>query len=73
MYPQVHPFEKRQPVPVTLGNSFDDWSIAQLARVLNKPEDERLFLTRAANYKNLFRKEKALMWPKDDAVIGSSH
>jgi predicted alpha-1,2-mannosidase len=63
--PQVHPFEKRQPVPVTLENSFDDWNIAQLARALNKPEDERLFLGRAANYKNLFRTDKDLMWPKD--------
>ena len=61
----VHPFEKRQPVPVTLENSFDDWNIAQLARVLHRPEDERLFLERAANYKNLFRAEKGLMWPKD--------
>ena len=63
--PQVHPFEKRQPVPVTLENSFDDWNIAQLARVLKKPEDEELFLQRATNYKNLFRAEKELMWPKD--------
>jgi predicted alpha-1,2-mannosidase len=63
--PGVHPFEKRQPVPVTLENSFDDWNIAQLARVLHKPEDEKLFLQRAANYKNLFRAEKGLMWPKD--------
>jgi predicted alpha-1,2-mannosidase len=63
--PQVHPFEKRQPVPVTLENSFDDWSIAQLARILNKPEDEALFLQRATNYKNVFRADKALMWPKD--------
>lgn len=63
--PHVHPFEKRQPVPVTLGNSLDDWEIAQLARVLNKPEDEQLFLRRAANYKKLFRSDKALMWPKD--------
>src|SRR6202171_59856 len=47
--PQVHPFEKRQPVPVTLENSFDDWNIAQLARVLKKPEDEKLFLHRAEN------------------------
>jgi predicted alpha-1,2-mannosidase len=61
----VHPFEKRQPVPVTLENSFDDWNIAQLARALNKPEDERLFLGRAANYKNLFRTDKGLIWPKD--------
>ena len=64
--PRVHPFEKRQPVPVTLENSFDDWSIAQLARVLNKPQDEALFLQRAANYKNLFRADKGLMWPKDE-------
>jgi predicted alpha-1,2-mannosidase len=64
---EVHPFEKRQPVPVTLGNSFDDWSIAQLARELKKPEDEALFMKRAANYKNLFRADKSLMWPRDDA------
>lgn len=63
--PGVHPFEKRQPVPVTLENSFDDWNIAQLARALQKPEDEKLFLQRAANYKNLFRADKGLMWPKD--------
>ena len=62
---QVHPFEKRQPVPVTLENSFDEWNIAQLARVLQRPEDEKLFLQRAANYRNLFRADKALMWPKD--------
>ena len=63
--PHVHPFEKRQPVPVTLENSFDDWNIAQLARVLHKPEDEKLFLKKAANYRNLFREDKGLMWPKD--------
>jgi len=61
----VHAFEKRQPVPVTLENSFDDWNIAQLARVLKKPEDEKLFLNRAANYRNLYRADKGLMWPKD--------
>lgn len=63
--PGVHPFEKRQPVPVTLENSFDDWNIAQLARVLHKADDEKLFLERASNYKNLFREDKGLMWPKD--------
>jgi predicted alpha-1,2-mannosidase len=64
---QVHPFEKRQPVPVTVGNSFDDWSIAQLARALQKPDDEKLFLKRATNYRNLYRADKSLMWPKDDS------
>ena len=65
--PGVHPFEKRQPVPVTLGNSFDDWNIAQIAGVLHKSDDESFFLGRAANYKNLFRSDKGLMWPKDSA------
>jgi predicted alpha-1,2-mannosidase len=63
---EVAPFEKRQPVPVTLENSTDDWSIAQLAGVLHKPEDHTLFLKRAANYRNLYRTDKSLMWPKDD-------
>ena len=63
--PEVSPMERRQPVPVTLENSFDDWSIAQLARVLGKPQDEALFLRRAGNYKNIFRVEKGMMWPKD--------
>jgi predicted alpha-1,2-mannosidase len=63
--PGVASLEKRQPVAVTLENSFDDWSIAQLARELNKPQDETLFLERAADYKNVFRVDKAMMWPKD--------
>ena len=61
----VNPGEKRQPVPVTLENSFDDWNIAHLAKALDKADDEKLFLHRAANYKNVFRVEKELMWPKD--------
>ncbi len=64
---QVHPSEKRQPVPVTLENSTDDWSIGQLADVLHKPDDRALFLKRAGNYRNLYRADKSLMWPKDDA------
>jgi predicted alpha-1,2-mannosidase len=63
--PLVHSWERRQPVPVTLENSYDDWCIAQLARVVNRPNDEKLFLHRATFYRNLFRPEKRMMWPKD--------
>jgi putative alpha-1,2-mannosidase len=35
--PRVHPFEKRQPVPVTLENSFDDWSTADLDQLFREP------------------------------------
>jgi len=64
---EVAPFEKRQPIPVTLGVSYDDWCIAQLARELKRPDDEKLFLQRAVNYRQLFRADKALLWPKDEA------
>jgi predicted alpha-1,2-mannosidase len=63
---EVHGFEKRQAVSVTLENSFDDWCIAQLANVLDKKEDRDLFLKRAANYKNVFRTDKGFVWPKDE-------
>jgi predicted alpha-1,2-mannosidase len=63
--PLVHSFENRQAVAVTLGNAYDDWCIAQLATALNKPDDTRLFLDRAAFYKNVYNKEKGFVWPKD--------
>lgn len=64
---EVHDFERRQSVAVTLENSFDDWCIAQLAVPAGKKEDVPLFLKRAANYKNVFRADKGFMWPKDSA------
>jgi predicted alpha-1,2-mannosidase len=64
---QVHPFERRQAISVTLAQSYDDWCAAQLARYLGKAEDHELFLKRAANYKNVFREEKQAVWPKDSA------
>ncbi|HWQ90802.1 MAG TPA: GH92 family glycosyl hydrolase, partial [Clostridia bacterium] len=63
--PEVHSFERRQAVSVTLENSYDDWCIAQLARVLNLDEDSKLFLKRAQNYRHLYRADKGFMWPKD--------
>ena len=63
--PQVHGFEKRQAVAITLENSYDDWCLAQLASSLQKPTDQGLFMKRAAFYKNLFRTDKNFMWPKD--------
>jgi predicted alpha-1,2-mannosidase len=65
-YPEVHDFEKRQSVSVTQENSFDDWCLALLAQELGKKEDSELFIKRAAFYKNVFRTEKASVWPKDD-------
>ncbi|QDU56305.1 GH92 family glycosyl hydrolase [Aeoliella mucimassa] len=62
--PAVHGWEKRQAVAVTLGNSYDDWCIAQLAEELGKQEDYELFSKRADFYKNLWNADKGFMWPK---------
>lgn len=62
----VHSFEKRQSVAVTLENSYSDWCIAQLAAELGNKKDQEKFLDRSAFYKNVFRREKGFMWPKDD-------
>jgi len=65
--PLVNPGEKRQAVAVTLENSYDDWCIAQIARALKLPSEQDRFLKRAANYRNVFRPDKGMMWPKDAA------
>ncbi len=58
-------WEKRQAVGVTTVNSYSDWCIAKIAKILGREDDEKLFLQRAANYRNVFRTEKGMMWPKD--------
>ncbi len=63
---QVHPFEKRQAVAVTLGASYDDWAAAQLAKDLGKENDYELFHKWSRNYLNLWNKEKMFFLPKDD-------
>lgn len=62
----VDNFEKRQAVAVTLGTSYDDWALAQLAKDLNKKDDYALFTPRGLNYKNLWNPEKKFFIPKDD-------
>ncbi|MDB5149005.1 MAG: glycoside hydrolase family 92 protein [Mucilaginibacter sp.] len=61
----VHGFEKRQAVAVTLGGSYDDWAVGQLAGELKKTNDETIFAKRALNYKNLWNNDKQMFIPKD--------
>ena len=63
--PDVHPFEKRQAVAVTLGASFDDWALAQLAKDLGKNDDFQVFSARGRNYLNVWNSEKKFFLPKD--------
>jgi len=64
--PQMDGFEKRQPIPVTLGISNDFWALAQLAKDLGKTNDFNEFSKRSKDYKNLWHPEQRLFMPKDD-------
>ncbi len=63
--PMVNTFEKRQAVAITLGHSYDDWALGQLAKDLGKKDDYKHFMGTAQNYKNLYWKEKGFFMPKD--------
>lgn len=60
----VHPFEKRQAVALTLGHSYDDWCLAQLAKALNKNDDYKYFLNRSHNFEHLFNPETCFFAPR---------
>ncbi|MBC8004454.1 MAG: glycoside hydrolase family 92 protein, partial [Verrucomicrobia bacterium] len=63
--PEVHSFEKRQPVAVTLGTSYDQWCLAQIAKELGKEDDYNYFMKSSFNYRNLFNSETGFFHPKD--------
>lgn len=63
--PEVHHFEKRQPVAVTLGTAYDEWCLSQIAKSLEISEDYEYFLKRSYNYRNLFNPETKFFHPKD--------
>ena len=56
--------ELRQAVSVTIESSYDDWSVAELARALGKQEDAAYFDKLAHNYANVFNPEIGFMAPK---------
>lgn len=63
--PEVHSFEKRQAVAVTLGTAYDQWCLAQIAKELGKTDDYRYFLECSYNYRKLFNAETDFFHPKD--------
>ena len=63
--PNVHHFEKRQPIAVTLGTSYDQWCLSRIADMLGKKEDAAHYLQCAHNYRNVYNAETAFFHPKD--------
>jgi len=62
---EVHHFERRQPVAVTLGTAYDEWCLAQIAKELGNTSDFEYFQKRSLNYRNLFHPETHFFHPKD--------
>lgn len=51
----------------TLEYAYDDWCIAQVGKMLNRPQEEiDLYIARSQNYKNLFDPEHKLMRGKNE-------
>ena len=63
--PNVHEFEKRQPIPVTTGTSFDCWAASRLAKAAGNLEDEEYFFRHSFDYRNLFNRKTGFFHPKD--------
>ncbi len=49
----------------TLEYAYQDYALAQMAKVLGKQEDYTLFTKRASNYKNIFNKDIGWMWTRN--------
>lgn len=64
--PMVDDWEKRQSVAVTLGVSFDAWSLSELAKEMGNQADQQKFALTSKNYKNLWHPEMRLFMPKDE-------
>ena len=63
--PNVHPFEKRQPVAVSLGTAYDCWCLSHLAEAAGKPDEAAYFREQSFNYRKLFHPETRFFHPKD--------
>ena len=63
--PNVSIWEKRQPIAVTLGTSYDEWCLSQIAQELGKDEEAAYYLKRSYNYRNVFNPETRFFHPKD--------
>jgi len=56
--------DEHESVSKTLEYAYDDWCIAQMAKLLNKKEDYQYFMKRSQNWKNIFDWETGFMRPK---------
>ena len=63
--PNVHGFEKRQPVAVTLGTSYDEWCLSRIAQWRGDDDARKKYLQLSYNYRHLWNPETKFFHPKD--------
>ena len=63
--PCVTGFEKRQPVAVTLGTSYDEWCLSRIAEFMGNKDEADKYLALSYNYRNLWNEETRFFHPKD--------
>lgn len=63
--PNVHGFEKRQPVAVTLGTSYDEWCLSRIAQWRGDEVARKKYLQLSYNYRHLWNPETKFFHPKD--------
>lgn len=56
--------DEPESVSKTLEYAYDDWCIAQMAKLLNKKEDAAIYEKRSQSWKNVFDKETGFMRPR---------
>lgn len=59
--------EERESVSKTLEYAYDDWCIAEMARIEGQTADYDRFITRAQYYKNVFDPQSGFMRPRTNA------
>ncbi len=64
-FPEVHHFEKRQPVAVTLGTAYDQWCLSILADGAGDHEAARNFEQGSLNYRTIWNRDTRFFHPKD--------
>lgn len=57
---------EHESVSKTLEYAYDDWCIAQMAKMLNKPQDYTEYIKRAQYWKNVHNNENAFMQARDN-------
>jgi len=62
---EVHSWERRQPIAVTLGTVYDEWCLGQIAHALGKKKEAQYFIDRSLNYRKVLNPETKFFHPKD--------